>query len=127
LHGLDLSSYPGVCEYLPSLASPALASAIDHVVWGDWPRCQLRQNFIHLLRTQTVELTFHPLQSDKDLSNDRDDHMLTRAERAHWRLSWQQRLARNARPAFAPVLTVTIYGLPAAFAQHIGVSLVTAA
>ena len=27
---------------------------------------------------------------------------MTRAERAHWRLSWDQRLARNARPADAP-------------------------
>jgi hypothetical protein len=50
----------------------------------------------------------------------------TRAERAHYRLSWQQRLAHNARPSLAHALTVTIYGLPAAFAQYVGVSLVTA-
>jgi hypothetical protein len=51
----------------------------------------------------------------------------TRAQRAHWRLSWPQRLARNARPSSAPSLTMTIYGLPAAFAQYIGVKLVSAA
>ena len=28
--------------------------------------------------------------------------ILTRAQRAHWRLSWEQRLAHNARPSDAP-------------------------
>jgi hypothetical protein len=55
------------------------------------------------------------------------EEVQTRAQRAHWRLSWQQRLARNARPSSAPVLTMTIYGLPAAFAHYIGVKLVSAA
>ena len=42
---------------------------------------------------------------------------LSRAERAHWRLTWQQRLARNARPPTAPPVEITIYGLSAVFAQ----------
>jgi hypothetical protein len=36
-------------------------------------------------------------------------------------------MAANARPSSAPVLTITIYGLPAAFAQYVGIGLVTAA
>ena len=72
------------------------------------------------------KLTFSARPPEEDLSSRRGE-VQTRAERAHWRLSWQQRLARNARPVSAPLLTVTIYGLPAAFAQYIGVNVVTAA
>jgi hypothetical protein len=38
-------------------------------------------------------------------------------QRAHWRFSWEQRLARNARPVTAPSLTITIHGLSASFAH----------
>jgi len=108
---------------LPSLApTPPLAS----VLWGDWPRCLFRRRWLRLLRTQTVELTFGSVQSEGDLSANHDD-VQTRAQRAHWRLSWQQRMAANARPSSAPVLTITIYGLPAAFARYVGVSQITAA
>jgi len=41
----------------------------------------------------------------------------TRAERAHWRLSWEQRLARNARPPTAPSVEIVLHGLPAPFIQ----------
>ena len=53
--------------------------------------------------------------------------MLTRAERAHWRLSWQQRLARNARPSDAPRLVVTLHGLSATFASSFGFDLLATA
>jgi len=105
--------------------TPLLASFAP-VLWGDWPRCLFRRRWLGLLRTQTVELTFRSLPSEEDLSSIRED-VQTRAQRAHWRLSWQQRMARNAYPSWAPVLTITIYGLPAAFARYVGVSLVTAA
>ncbi len=118
---------PDLHESPPSLASPASASALAPILWGDWPRCQFRRSFMRLLRTQTVVLSFRPLQSEEDGSSSHDDHLQTRAERAHWRLSWQQRLARNVHPSLADALTVTIYGLPAAFAQYLGVSLITAA
>jgi hypothetical protein len=52
---------------------------------------------------------------------------MTRAERAHWRLSWDQRLARNARPEDAPRLIVTLHGLPATFASAFGFDLLAAA
>jgi len=84
---------------------PSLAS----VLWGDWPRCLFRRRWLRLLRTQTVELTFGSVQSEGDLSANHDD-VQTRAQRAHWRLSWQQRIAANARPSSAPGLTITIYG-----------------
>jgi len=52
---------------------------------------------------------------------------LTRAERAHWRLSWEQRLARNARLSNAPRLVVTLHGLPATFASSFGFDLLAIA
>ena len=52
---------------------------------------------------------------------------MTRAERAHWRLSWGQRLARNVRPPDAPRLVVTLHGLPATFAASFGFDLLATA
>ncbi|GHO82625.1 hypothetical protein [Dictyobacter formicarum] len=101
-------------------------AALAPVLWGDWPRSQLRRSLVRLLRRQTVEVTGHTLPSEEGRRAS-SDMVYTRAERAHWRLSWQQRLARNARPASAPLLTVRISGLPAAFAQYLGASLVIAA
>jgi len=49
------------------------------------------------------------------------------AERAHWRLSWEQRLARNARLSNAPRLVVTLHGLPATFASSFGFDLLAIA
>ena len=109
-------------EKMPPPPAPSLAP----VLWGDWPRCQLRRRWIRLLHTQTVELAFRSLQSEEPLPT-RCETVQTRAQRAHWRMTWQQGLARNCRPSSAPVLTITIYGLPPAFAHSVGISLLTAA
>jgi len=93
----------------PPLPSRAHAPPLASVLWGDWPRCLFRRRWLRLLRTQAVELTFGSVQSEGDLSAHHDD-VQTRAQRAHWRLSWQQRMAAHARPSSAPVLTITIYG-----------------
>ncbi len=90
------------------------------VLWGDWPRCRLRRRWLHLLRTQTVTIGALAPVEHTSLS---DAPISTRAERAHYRLSWQQRLARNARSPLAPAPTMTIYGLPAPFAQSVGLPL----
>jgi len=96
------------------------------VLWGDWERSQTRRRWFHLLRTQTVLLAFGPLQHI--LAEDvQPPDVQTRAQRAHWRLSWSQRLARNARPPTAPPLEVTIHGLPVRFAQSFDFDVVTAA
>jgi hypothetical protein len=98
----------------PPVASP--------VLWRDWPRCSLRRQWIKIVRSQSVTITKEPaLPSDP--SADLPSPPLTRSERAHWRLSWEQRLSRNARPASSPSVTVTLHGLPAAFAQIYGFAL----
>lgn len=55
------------------------------------------------------------------------DDVQTRAQRAHYRLCWQKRLARNAHLAPTFSLKITIYGLPASFAQYLGIDLVKTA
>jgi hypothetical protein len=66
------------------------------------------------------------LQREKKQASILSDRQ-TRAQRAHWRLSWNERLARNARPSSAPLLAITLHGLPATFAQFFGFALVAAA
>jgi hypothetical protein len=75
---------------------------------------------VQLLRTQTV--TIAPLAPVVSTSL-RDEPIASRAERAHYRLSWPLRLARNARSLLASTLAITIYGLPSAFAQPVGLPL----
>src|SRR3989440_2680086 len=101
-------------EPLPEQPAPSRP-----VLWGDWERCHLRRHWFSLLRTHTVLLTFGRVQQVAGEDVPRLD-VLTRAQRAHWRLSWQQRLARNARPPTAPSLEVTIHGLPVSFAHVFG-------
>ena len=96
------------------------------VLWGDWERSQLRRRWMRLLRTQTVDLIFRSVQSEEKKEPKPSD-VQTRAQRAHWRLSWDERMARNARLATACPLELTIYGLPAAFAQSFGFDVVPAA
>lgn len=108
----------------PEELSPILAP--HPVLWGDWQRCSLRRRWFQLLRSQTIMLPADTLQLEKkkDL---KPPERQTRAQRAHWRLSWNERLARNARSSSAPPLTITLHGLPATFAQFFGFALVAAA
>jgi hypothetical protein len=103
--------------------------ALHPVLWGDWPRCHLRRQWIRLLRTQTVDLSFGSANLEEMQEEEEALHVpvQTRAQRAHYRLSWQQRMARNARLSSALPLDVTIHGLPAAFAQFIGLNGITTA
>jgi hypothetical protein len=108
----------------PNPASAPRASA--PVLWRDWPRCSIRRTWLKVVRSQTVGL-----KSSAPLSPPRGpcttEKIMTRAERAHWRLSWDQRLVRNARPADAPRLVVTLHGLPASFAAAFGFDLLATA
>lgn len=98
------------------------AAACFPVLWRDWPRCSIRRQWMNRVRSQTVAIT-RGTASPPDLSQDLSPPVWTRSQRAHWRLSWQERLACNARPASAPPVTITLSGLPAAFAQRYGFAL----
>src|SRR6266851_9289449 len=92
------------------------------VVWKDWPRCRIRREWLKVVRSETVGLTSSTTLAPSPVTLP-TENILTRAQRAHWRLSWEQRLARNARPSDAPPLIVTLHGLPATFAHSFGFAL----
>lgn len=46
--------------------------------------------------------------------------LLSRTERAHYRLSWTERLARNARRSTAPDVSIKLFGIPETFATPLG-------
>jgi hypothetical protein len=119
-----VSSAPllGPAEPLVELAEPL---AHRPVLWGDWPRSHLRRTWLNVVRTETVVLTMGGTPNEEQAQGSRH-HILTRAQRAHWRLSWDERLARNARPSTAPPLTLTIHGLPATLAHVYGFGLLAA-
>ena len=83
---------------------------------SDWPASHIRQQWLKRLRTETVLLTIGPA-STPEPTPDPELLVLTRAQRAHWRMSWRERFARNARRETAPALSITLHGLPASFAQ----------
>src|SRR5260221_9378345 len=102
-------------QRVPEEQPPSRFSAPHPVLWGDWSRCQPRRAWIRWQRSHlvTVEVASVPLPSSPPSP-------FSRAERAHWRLTWQQRLARNARPPTAPPVKITVYGLSSQFAQALG-------
>jgi hypothetical protein len=96
------------------------------VLWGDWERRSLRRQWIQVLRSQTVIIEEGVVHARDDMEH-HAPQTYTRAQRAHWRLSWDERFARNARPTSAPPLTITIHGLPASFARFFGIAVVATA
>lgn len=88
------------------------------LLWRDWPLGSARRACMHLLWRQRVGLreppAAHPPPPAPPL-------VLSRTQRAHYRLSWNQRLARTARLSPAAPPTLTLYGVPDSFAAFLGV------
>ena len=120
-----LSSSPSDASPPPDPSETALAPLPSApVLWKDWPRCGIRRTWLKVVRSQTICLDSSSPPSRAQASTEK---ILTRAERAHWRLSWEQRLARNVRSSDAPRLVVTLHGLPATFASSFGFDLLATA
>jgi hypothetical protein len=105
--------------YSPPLPKPPEPPPLFPVVWRDWPRCRLRRQWLKVIRSETVTFSWGTPQCAEQLAQT-SENVLTRAERAHSRLSWEERLARNARPSNAPPLSVTLHGLPPTFVVSFG-------
>ena len=114
------SASPLPLENAPDL--PPLAS----VLWKDWPRCHIRREWLKVIRRETVIFTFGATPAPSP-ATPTAEKVLSRAGRAHWRLSWEQRLTRNARSSDVPRLSVTLHGLPATFAQSFSFDLLATA
>ena len=108
--------WPGQATKHPrrvSLLLHPLAVASSALLWRDWSRRKERRACIDLLRGQRVEVQVTPAHA---LSPAASPPPLSRQERAHWRLSWEVRLARNARAPTAGQVTIHLFGVPDAFA-----------
>ena len=88
------------------------------LLWRDWSRRQHRRACMHLLRQQQVVV-----QIDQVPSACSPPTLLSRAQRAHSRLDWPQRLARNARIPTASRVTIRLFGVPESFAILLGLAI----
>jgi len=87
------------------------------ILWRDWSRRRYRRACMQVVRSQRQEVDVHPsLASPPDPA----PSVLSRAQRAHYRLTFQERLARNGRTPTASQVTITLFGVPDAFAAFLG-------
>ena len=87
------------------------------LLWRDWPRRDQRRACIQVVRHQ--QLYVEEVVVPQFLSP-APPAVLTLSQRAHYRLSWQERLARNARADTADQLTFKLFGIPERFASWLG-------
>jgi hypothetical protein len=87
--------------------------------WRDWSRRSYRRACMQLLRHQRVEVQREPgITPNRDVS----PLPLSRASRAHSRLSWAERLARNGRAETSHQVTIRLFGVPEVFATSLGIT-----
>jgi hypothetical protein len=103
-----------------SLLWHPLAVGLAPVLWKDWSRRQQRRACIRLLSHQRVEVQVPPMLSPPPAQM---PAILSRAQRAHYRLSWAERLARNTRALTAGRVTIKLFGVPEGFATALGLVL----
>jgi len=89
------------------------------LLWRDWGRRAGRRAWMQGLRRQQVILTFLPAAP---AAQSRASPTLSRAQRAHRRLSWQERLSRNAVGQPSPRVRIHLGGIPPALAQALGLA-----
>jgi hypothetical protein len=107
-------------------AKPRQVSVLLHPVvvgsspllWRDWSRREHREACIQLLRHQRVEVKVQPAETT--LTG--PPPPLSRAERAQYRLSWEERLARNVSTLASGQVTIQLFGVPERFATALGLA-----
>lgn len=118
----------GQCQWNGgATAKPRQVSVLLHpvvigsspVLWQDWSRRVHRRACIHLLRSQRVEIQ---MEAEQAPLPPLPSPPLSRAERAHARLTWDQRRARNARALTAERVTIQLFGVPEHLATGLGLT-----
>ena len=113
------------CQWSGSAtAKPRQVSVLLHplvvgsapLLWRDWNRRHQRQACLHLHR-QRLDIQMEPVLLPTPPVS---PPTISRAERAHYRLSWNERLARNVRAETAGQLTIKLFGIPERFASWLG-------
>jgi hypothetical protein len=89
------------------------------LLWRDWSRKEHRRACMQLVRHQRIEVSLSP-PAAASLST--ASVILSRAQRAHSRLSWTERLVRNERSQTAGQVTIKLFGVPTAFATSLGLA-----
>jgi hypothetical protein len=116
------------CQWHGSAATkPRRVSVLLHsllvgpapLLWRDWNRRYHRRACTHLLRQQHVEVQ---VEQGLSASPTLAPAPLSRAQRAHYRLDFQERLARNARAPTASRVTIRLFGVPEGFATSLGLA-----
>ncbi|SRR6266516_206842 len=115
------------CQWLgKTTAKPRQVSVLLHplrigsapLLWRDWSRRRHRRACMHLLRQQQVVV-----QTEQEPSSCSPPTLLSRAQRAHSRLDWSERLARNARGPTTSRVTIHLFGIPEDVARSLGVAI----
>jgi hypothetical protein len=88
--------------------------------WLDWSRRAHRRACMQLVRHQRIEVSLPPPGAP---SPRKAEVILSRAQRAHYRLSWAERLVRNARAPTAGPVTIKLFGIPENFAASLGLAM----
>jgi hypothetical protein len=96
-----------------------LRAGLVPLLWRDWNRRAHRRACLQLVRYQRLEISLSPPAAAAAVTV---DVILSRAQRAHSRLSWEVRLARNARPPTAGQITIRLFGIPEGFALLLGLA-----
>ncbi len=99
-----------------------LAVGREPLLWQDWSRREHRRACIHLIRSQRVEIEVQRGVGPSAVAPHVTSAPLSRAERAHTRLSWVQRLVRNAHPQTTRQITIRLFGVPAGFATSLSLA-----
>jgi hypothetical protein len=86
--------------------------------WRDWSRRHQRGACLRLHR-QRLEIQ---MESALPRTVASSPPTISRAERAHYRLSWDERLARNARTDQADRISLTLFGIPDRLAAFLGLA-----
>lgn len=87
------------------------------LLWQDWSRREHRRACMQLVRHQRIEVSLPPSVAASPRTA---EVILTRSQRAHTRLAWTERLARNARPDHAGRVTIRLCGIPEGFITSLG-------
>ena len=96
-----------------------LGVGFEPLLWRDWSRREHRRACLQLVRDQHLEVrnaSDQPSQSRSVPS----PAILSRAQRAHFRLSWAERLTRNARAPTEGQVNIKLFGVPDHFADFLG-------
>lgn len=90
------------------------------LLWRDWSRRDHRRACMQLVRYQRIEVSLSPPAT---AAPGTVDVTLSRAQRARARLSWQERLARNAHLSATGYVSIKLFGVPATFATTLGLAM----